>query len=342
MARTSQQLCKHISVPENFLDVDATVTKTIQAGWFTPITGTIKIRSEYLALIDRTTFNDHQTQLIYSLINQLVADKVVVIRYYFDTVPRRCYPYLLGFGNLTGLKSTPFTLLELSQHYPDHWLLIFSDGNGLVNPITGKVVNWIEQFSWSQKALLTLESPEQWGYQEQILAGADFLILPANEAGLQGLVEQTDIWQPTYSVEFSEYLQGRPQRWLEHHAPDAAVLTELLKQVRNFLREKAYYWFSACAIYPELRWQLTLYLGKQLDLLTEERLGKLARLPWLRYGYMPDWLRERLVKDLSLEQEKSIHLSLQDLLLTAQDKPKSDFELKIAKLQYLSTLAQQF
>ncbi|MDM8564091.1 formylglycine-generating enzyme family protein [Candidatus Halobeggiatoa sp. HSG11] len=329
LARTSQQLRKHISVPANFLDVDATVAKTIQAGWFTPITGTIKIRPEYLALIDRTTFNDHQTQLVNSLINQIVADEVSVIRYYFDTVPRRLYPDLSGFGNLTGLKPVPLTLSELAQHYPNHRLLIFSDGNGLVNPITGQVVNWIEQFSWSQKALLTLESPEQWGYQEQILAGADFLILPANEAGLQGLVGQTDIWQPTDSGEFPEYLQERPRRWLEHHAPDAAVLTELLEQVRDFLGEKGNYWFSACAIYPELRWQLTLYLGEQLGLLTEERLGLLARLPWFRYGYMPDWLRERLIWDLSLEQEKAIRLSLQDLLLTAQDKPRSDFELQI-------------
>jgi len=339
-ARTAQQLRKHISIPANLLDVDATVDKTIQAGgWFTPIASTIKIRPQYLALIDRTTFNDHQTQLVNSLINKLVDDDVLVTRYYFDTVPRRCYPQQS--------KQAPFTLPELAQHYPDHRLLIFSDGNGLVNPITGKVVNWIEQFSWSQKALFTLESPEQWGYREQVLDGADFLILPANEEGLQGLVEKinTGTWQPeptdSFTGEFPEYLQERPRRWLEHHAPDAPVLTELLKQVRDFLGDAAYYWFSACAIYPELRWQLTLYLGKQLNSLREERLAKLARLPWFRYGYMPDWLRERLVKDLSLEQEKDIRLSLQSLLLTAQDGQMSDFNLEIAKPQHLSALVQR-
>jgi formylglycine-generating enzyme required for sulfatase activity len=332
LARTAQQLRKHISMPVNLLDVDATVDKTIQSGgWFTPITGTIKIRPQYLALIDRTTFNDHQTQLINSLINQLVADDVLVTRYYFDTVPRRCYPQQS--------KQAPFTLPELAQHYPDHRLLIFSDGNGLVNPITGKVVNWIEQFSWSQKALFTLESPDQWGYREQILDGADFLILPANEEGLQGLVEQinTGTWQPeptdSFAGEFPEYLQERPRRWLEHHAPDAPVLIELLKQVRNFLGDAAYYWFSACAIYPELRWQLTLYLGEQLKSLTVERLAKLARLPWFRYGYMPDWLREQLIKELSLPQEREIRAALYNRLLETSDKPLSDFNLEIAKPQ---------
>ena len=352
-ACTAQQLRKHISMPASLLDVDATVDKTIQAGgWFTPITGTIKIRPQYLALIDRTTFNDHQTQLINSLINQLVADDVSVTRYYFDTVPRRCYPDLSGFGNLTGLKPAPFTLPELAQHYPDHRLLVFSDGNGLVNPITCQVVNWIEQFSvWSQRVLFTLETPDQWGYREQLLDEANFLILPANEDGLKGLVEQinTGTWQPypkpsdSFSKEFPEDIQERPRRWLEHHTPDTPVLTELLKQVQGFLGDEGYYWFSACAIYPELRWQLTLYLGEQLKSLTEERLAKLARLPWFRYGYMPDWLRERLIKELSLPQEHEIRTALENLLMTASDKPLSDFNLEIARAQQntLSTLAQR-
>ncbi|RKZ77707.1 MAG: hypothetical protein DRR19_27545 [Candidatus Parabeggiatoa sp. nov. 1] len=344
-ARTAQKLRQHISMPANVLDITATVEKTTQAGgWFTPITGTIKTRPEYLALIDRTTFNDHQTQLINSLINQLVAEEVLVTRYYFDTVPRRCYP--------EQSQRAPLTLTELAERYPEHRLLVFSDGNGLINPITCQVVNWIEQFSvWSQRALFTLETPEQWGYREQILDEANFIILPANEKGLKGLVERinTGTWQPypkpsdSFYNQFPEYIQERPRRWLEHHAPDASVLTALLKQVRDFLGKTGYYWFSACAVYPELRWQLTLYLGAQLKSLTEEHLAKLARLPWFRYGYMPDWLRRRLVDDLSLPQEHKIRTALYNRLLETSDKPLSDFSLDIAKPQQnaLSALAQR-
>ncbi|MEK8021908.1 MAG: LysM peptidoglycan-binding domain-containing protein [Candidatus Parabeggiatoa sp.] len=345
LARTAQQLRKHISMPANVLDIAAAIEKTTQSGgWFTPITGTIKTRPEYLALIDRTTFNDHQTQFINSLINQLVADEVSVTRYYFDSVPRRCYP--------EQSQQAPLTLTELAQHYPEHRLLVFSDGNGLINPITCQVVNWIEQFSvWTQRALFTLETPEEWGYREQLLDEANFLILPANEAGFKGLVERinTSTWQPyprpsdSDSNPFPEYLQERPRRWLEHHAPDTPVLTALLKQVRNFIGNEGYSWFSACAIYPELRWQLTLYLGEQLKSLTEERLAKLARLPWFRYGYMPDWLRMPLIKDLSLPQERKIRTALYNRLLETSDKPLSDFCLEIAKTQQntLSAFAQR-
>jgi hypothetical protein len=335
LSRTAQQLHKHINIPSTRLDIMATLEKTLQAGgWLKPVMATMKSRPEYLVLIDRTTFNDHQAEFINSLINQIVAENVFITRYYFDAAPRRCYP--------EKKELPPRTLTELAQHYPTHRLMIFSDGNGFINPITGELVQWIEQLSiWLQRVLFTLETPAQWGYREQILDAADFLILPANEAGLTALAEQINIgtWQPypapsdSYAPAFPDYLNERPRRWLERHAPDAPMLTELLKQVRDFLGEDGYYWFSACAVYPEIRWQLTVYLGYQLNLLTEERFAKLARLPWFRYGNMPNWLRRRLVDDLSLEQEKAIRTELNILWAKASDKPISDFCLEIAREQ---------
>jgi uncharacterized caspase-like protein len=345
LSRTAQQLRKHINIPSTRLDIMATLEKTLRAGgWLKPVMGTMKSRPEYLVLIDRTTFNDHQAKFINSLINQIVAEDVLITRYYFDADPRRCYP--------EKKELPPRTLTELAQHYPTHLLMIFSDGNGFINPITGERVKWIEQLSiWLQRVLFTLEIPAQWGYREQILDEADFLILPANEAGLTALAEQINIgtWQPypapsdSYAPAFPDYFNERPRRWLERHAPDAPMLTELLKQVRDFLGEEGYYWFSACAVYPEIRWQLTLYLGYQLKLLTEERFAKLARLPWFRYGNMPNWLRERLVDDLSLEQEKAIRTELNVLWAKVSDEPISDFQLEIAHDQKtrLSKLGEQ-
>jgi predicted Zn-dependent protease len=352
LSRTAQQLRIHISMPANLLDIAATIEKTIQVGWFTSVTGTIKIRPKYLVLIDRTTFDDHQAELINSLINQLVVEDVLVTRYYFDSEPRVCYSAQNHLAQIT--------LAELAKCYPEYRLMIFSDGNGFINSITGEIVNWIEQFSvWTPRVLFTLETPDQWGYRERLLAEkADFLIMPANEAGLTVLAKQINagIWlpypkPPSFSKAFSKaypaYLYERPHRWLERHAPNATVLTKLLKQVRDFLGEVGYYWFSACAVYPELRWQLTLYLGYSLNsaasdkVLTEVRLAKLARLPWFRHGYMPNWLRKQLVVDLPLLKERDIRTVLQALLLTASsEKPLPRFDLKIAK-NTLATVAQQ-
>jgi uncharacterized caspase-like protein/surface antigen len=352
LARVAQQLRKHTPITTDLLDLKATIKRTIKAGgWFTPVTGIAKTIPEYLVFIDRTTFKDHHSHFIDALVNQLIAQGVFVTRYYFDGDPRHCYP--------ENDELPPLLLTELSDHYPTHRLLMFSDGKGFTDPITGDIVPWIEQFSaWTQKTFFTLEQPEQWGVQEKLLAAANFLVMPANENGLTTLAEQikAEQWQPDTPypktknfTAFPAYFNDFSQWWLERHAPDRAKVTELLKQVRDFLGEDGYYWFSACAVYPEIRWQLTVYLGYNLkatdgnQLLTNDRLPKLARLPWFRYGNMPNWLRKRLVDDLSLEQEKAVRTELNVLWAMASDKPISDFCLEIAHEQkaQLSKLGEQ-
>ncbi|EDN67969.1 conserved hypothetical protein [Beggiatoa sp. PS] len=93
LTRVAQQLRKHTPIATDALDLKATIKSTIKAGgWFTPVTGYTKTMPEYLVLIDRTTFKDHQSHLIDALINQLMAQGVFVARYYFDGDPRHCYP----------------------------------------------------------------------------------------------------------------------------------------------------------------------------------------------------------------------------------------------------------
>ncbi len=343
LARVAQQLRKHRPIATDYLDLKATIKDTIKAGgWFTPVTGIAKTIPEYLVLIDRTTFKDHHSHLIDALVNQLIAQGIFIARYYFDSDPRHCYP--------ENDELPPLLLTELADHDPAHRLLIFSDGKGFIDPMTSDIVPWIEQFSvWTQKIFFTLEQPEQGGYQA-LLEKANFLVMPANENGLTTLAEQikAETWQPdmphpkktTEPVStFPSYFNELSQWWLKRHAPARAKITELLKQVQDFLGEDGYYWFSACAVYPELRWHLTVYLGYNLKtsdgnkLLTNDRLAKLASLPWFRYGYMPNWLRRRLVNDLSLPQENKVRFALKTLLEEASKEPISDFQLEIASSQ---------
>jgi hypothetical protein len=324
---------------KNQFDIALTVEKTAQAaGLFTPVIEAIKRIPQYLVLIDKVSSIDHQTHLIDTLINQLIAKGVLITRYYFYIDPRTCYPVQEPL--------IPLFIEELVILYPKHRLLIFSDSSRLIDTAISQVVHWITQFSvWWQRVLFTLETPEQWGYQEQLLEKAGFVIMPATEAGLAAYAEQISTGtrlpylKPSESVsaKYPSYLNEIPEKWVDDHAPDSAVLTELLIQLWDFLGETGYYWFSACAIYPELRWQLTLYLGYQLSsedgqkLFNSTLLAKLVRLPWFRYGYMPNWLRKQLVQDLSLSQEREIRTALQTLLLTALDNPSLGFSLEIAK-----------
>jgi CHASE2 domain-containing sensor protein len=339
LSRTAQQLRKHVAIESNDLDMVATVKETIQAaGLFTPVYGTRLQRPEYLVLIDRATFQDHQTGLINVLMNQLEADEVLIERYYFERDLRRCYPEQEALP--------PLTLTELAERYPEHRLLIFSDGEGLIHPVTGELVRWIEQLMvWPSRAILTLEAPEQWGYQEELFTKANFLVLPANEIGLNHLVEQFNVetqqpfpdMQRETPFDFPELIRNYPRRWLEDYAPDSDELVELLTQVRLFLGKDGYYWFSACAVYPEIHWELTLHLGDSLKndnhqpLLTEANFAKLARLPWFRHSYMPNWLRERLVKDLLIsKKDKTIRMAIERFLQPKPGEESTKTQVEVA------------
>jgi uncharacterized protein YjbI with pentapeptide repeats len=88
-----------------------------------------------------------------------------------------------------------------------------------------------------------------------------------------------------------------------------------------------------------LHWNITIYLGNAIksedghSLLETSSVINLARLPWFRYGYIPNWLRDRLIKTFTQNQERTVRTALQDLLITAVSG-SSGFQLKIAKQNY--------
>ncbi|MGH7450267.1 MAG: hypothetical protein ACRENG_02905, partial [bacterium] len=335
--RAAQQLRRHREIGSNELDAAATVATTIEkGGWFSPVYSRRQVLPEYLVLVDRASFHDQQARRVDEIIARLQEDGIFVDRYYFDTDPRVC--------RSSDPQAPHLALEELAMRHPEHRLMIFSDGAGLMHPLTGRPQRWLEMFSpWLDRALLTPETPNHWGYREMALSGLDFVVMPATPAGLAVLVEtmQADNPPPLHrrngAAPFPEMLHERPKRYLERHEPEPEAVDELCTQLRIYLGEAGYDWLSACAVYPMLAWDLTLYLGSRLTntkgerLLDEERLVALARLPWLKHGSMPDWLRLRLLADLAREQERAIRQALEDLLQSALAPTRDGFVLDIAR-----------
>jgi formylglycine-generating enzyme required for sulfatase activity len=79
-------------------------------------------------------------------------------------------------------------------------------------------------------------------------------------------------------------------------------------------------WLRACAVYPVLRWPLTVYLGRRLA----EAEGRphpdldehvpLARLDWFRLGLIPDEERSRLVAGMTPEERRVARRGYEDAL----------------------------
>ncbi len=335
--RTAQQLRRHREVASSELDAPATVGATIgKGGWFTPVYLGRQVLPEYLLLIDRATFQDQQARRVDELVARLQEHGVFVDRYYFDSDPRIC--------RRADLNAPLLTLEELAARHPEHRLLIFSDGAGFMHPLSNRPQRWLEQFSaWGERALLTPEFPNHWGYREIALAGWDFVVLPATQAGLTVLVEAMQKNTPPSiapqngAAAFPAMLRERPRLYLERLEPEPAAVERLCRQLQDYLGREGYAWLSACAVYPLLTWDLTIYLGYCLKdgagekLISEERLLKLARLPWLRFGSMPDWLRLRLIAGLAREPERAIRQALENLLKSALAQPEAGFVLDIAR-----------
>ncbi|HJQ71261.1 MAG TPA: tetratricopeptide repeat protein [Blastocatellia bacterium] len=286
------------------LDVEATVTATIESLGYPSFRYRAETRQpEYLVLIDRASYRDHQAQLYSHLARALERESIFVEIYFYEGDPRLCRG---GAGDAVHLE-------DLKHKYSAHRLLVFGNGEKMIDPITGDLAEWASSFSdWPDRALLTTEPVERWGLREITLAG-QFVLLPATLEGLLAVVESFDISSTADLRGRLEVDLAAPPRELDRDGAVAAL--------REYLKEETFQWLCACAVYPELHWDLTLYLGSLAcmpeSLVREENLLKLARLPWFRAGAMPDELRWELIRELDKDKEKAIRAAIIELLETS-------------------------
>jgi hypothetical protein len=85
--------------------------------------------------------------------------------------------------------------------------------------------------------------------------------------------------------------------------------------LKRWLGPRGFLWHAACAIYPQLRYDLTIHIGRVLrsgpdpeaPLLfrdtPEDRvtLNRITALPWFRAGRMPEWLRLDVLSTLDAD-----------------------------------------
>jgi acyl carrier protein len=282
------------------LDVNATVAATISAlGYPTFRYKPDSKAPEYLVLIDRASFRDHQAQLFNELIRAFEQEGLFVVRYFYEGDPRVC---------CDDKGENCIHLSELQNQYVGHRLLIFGNGDKLLDPITGRLAAWTSMFlDWQDRAVLTPEA--RWELREFSLA-SQFVVLPASLEGLMALVDHFDtmvttdprIWSPT----------------TVHEPPADLDESTSLETLKSYLGDPAFQWLCACSVYPELQWNLTLYLGSlgcmDQGTVREQNLLRLIRLPWFRNGSLPDKMRWPLINQLGDKREPEVRAAIINLL----------------------------
>ncbi len=336
----ARNLRRRIPIPSHQLDIEKTIDATVrQGGWLKPIYRNSQILPEYLFLVNRTSFQDHQAQFIEEIIQRLKHDNVLITSYFFDDDPLICF-------SSHGIVS-PLRLDEIISKYHQHYLVLVSDTEKFFNIINGELEPWVSQLiTWPSRAFLTPKPTINWGYQEFKIA-QEFIILPATPQGLQIFSQKRDHTkllsfqekdlERGSTIPIPQTLRLQSYRWLERNSLEPEKIATMLVSLREYLGEDSFYWFCACAVFPELQWNITIYLGNVLktksgkSLLEVDSLTNLARLPWFRSGYIPDWLRVDLIKELTQEQEQEIRTALKNLLNQVNHTSGNGWKLLIAK-----------
>jgi hypothetical protein len=288
------------------LDIARTIAATIETRGYPSFRYRPDSRvPEYLILIDRATPRDHQARLFDLLAQALDREGLFTVRYFYDGDPRVC---------LTGTGVGDMHLTELQKRYPAHRLLLFGDGEALLDPISGRLAPWAALLlEWPERAVLTPLRASDWGHRERALAD-HFILVTATFSGLAEMAERFE----TPSIAESERADPR-----EHPTPPPEIEPttppeQAVVQLKKYLGEDAFQWLCAVAVYPELQWELTLSLGSlpsmPRGLLQEQTLLRLCSLPWLRAGAFPDALRLELIKALDPAREAAVRAALIKLL----------------------------
>jgi TPR repeat protein len=291
------------------LAVEASVqATTAAAGRPVLVMGSRTVSITYIALAERVSARDHQAEFFALILRALQDAGLHVEVWEFSGDPR----FLRGPGGRSGV------LDELMRGHPDRRLLIFADGRCLIDPVTGMPAAWTTALvSTATRVLLTPRPEAEWGSLEQMLADQlGFRVEEATPEGIQRFaasipVERSPAGGTTPVLAMHAFLASRPLLWTSAVRPTASTVRLLITTLSRGLDARCLGWLRALAVYPELRLPLTLHIGAQLapagtpEEMTR-RILTLARLPWLRNGTMPDWLRRELLAGMSSAEEAAV------------------------------------
>ncbi len=312
------------------LAVDQTVEATARAaGWFSPVWVPRRQMPEYLILVGRQSADDHQTRWIDAMLQRIEQNGVVMTRYHFGDDPRVC--------RRADNPGMCYQLGELAVIHHAATLFLFTESAACFDPVSGNPAPWTEMLrSWPRRVLFTPEAPYRWTQREWELAAEGMIVCPASAAGLQSYAGLSGEWRietlfpAPYARSFPAIIGSDALRWQDKNPPPAETLETLLRQLKGYLGPDGFLWLCACAVYPEISWPLTGFLAETLHGAGRapasgspytRLLPSLARLPWFRSGFMPDWLRLALIGQLTARQEADVRQALKRLIEKILTRP---------------------
>ncbi len=238
-------------------------------------------RASYLMLIQRDSFQNHESHFYDALYHTLKENDIDIERFFYYSDPRLCWNKKYSNG---------INLYHIAARYSGSNLILAGNVERIINK-KGRLRPWTQVFNvWETKILIPSNSLDAWAGLE-VLLSRFFTLVPPLEKEIKLMAnyilsnkfEKLKGWKSTVDRQHQEIL----------------FKISLLETLNYYFRKKTVDWIAACAIYPALYWDLTLFLGQLISedgqLITIDNILQLTRLSWFKTGVIPDRAREELL-----------------------------------------------
>ncbi|MGO8534161.1 tetratricopeptide repeat protein [Rhizobium ruizarguesonis] len=289
-------------VPE--FDGEASVAVTVRAGG---IPSTVfrdqVVPVEFVTLVDRRAPRDHFAAFGDVFFESLQSAGIRAERFYFDTSPT------ILTNARTGQREQARAIFN---QLPGSVILAFLTEDEIFDPLTGGPRSWMADFAEHGTVFLFVPESQAGRPQMQVITPPGVSVLPASSAGLRRLVglltdNQTklDLTVALHPLDtLFARLSERRGRWMQSAPVPKEDIEALIGDIGQAAGQEGLRLVAATSVYPELRWPMTLRLRDRLSdaprrpAQLDSDLLRIMQLPWFRSGWMPQWLRARLIEEL--------------------------------------------
>jgi hypothetical protein len=311
------------AVPSQRVDVARSIHATLVAGEPVICYAPRLLSPEYLLLSEREVPQDHLPEIFEALGERFDQAQIVNARYEFHGDPAQ-------LRLVSGGGRDDFEPLEavLAKHEGARVLVLMESHDALAG-----VRRWLDTASLENVTLLV--NPRQrscWGEEERRLRTAGLPCLPASPEGIAELAERIGRGMTDADGRAAEPAEPEPDlaAFLARHramlmsaiAPDSQRIDAVVANLERWLDSGAMDWLRTIALFPAINSGFTFFAGATLaesTLITHSRYLAIARLPWLRAGYMPAWLREALVRGFTPQKLERATAVVQAYLLPSRE-----------------------
>lgn len=322
-------------VGSGVLDPVATVRATVKQGGAPALRWRTQARMrEYVLLCERGGLADHVAPVAAALAERLAGADITFTRYDLD-VGSAHVRYAGGKRSGAAVER----LQTVRQRHRGARLIVLGAGESFARRLAegealAELIGHLET-----PVMLDLTPRDRWGWRQAWLELQGLALFAADDAGLEEAgrflaataTERADR-RPARIVPGEDpllaRLAGDATRLGSGSAPARREIDLLVRRLRSFVGEgDGMRLLAAIAAFPRITPAITLNLHEVVNgrPLGTELAARLAQLPWLRAGRMPDWLRVAILRALGEAERTELRgrllLVLERFRAAAEGKP---------------------